>query len=268
MKLVYAFLFFLLFASSGKEPHHANAKVIMAIFAHPDDEAVTNVSALLARYAREGHTVYLVIATKGERGANQHAGVPAGDSLAQVRAGEAQCACKALGMDPPILLGLGDGGLAAGFTQIPVHQKIDSVLKKYKPDVIITWGPDGGYGHMDHRTVHTTVTDLFQAGDMHKKTKLYYAGMPTKFCRQWKEQAGGKIWMYNNWNGVTEEYLTTKVNVTAADAKKANTALLCHWSQFEPNAMEETGRWMKLTNDTVFLRPFLPVSKISYNLLQ
>ena len=79
-------------------------KTIMAVFAHPDDEAVTNVSALLARYAREGHIVYLVIATKGELGTNKHAAIPAGDSLAKVRAGEAACACTSLGIKPPILL--------------------------------------------------------------------------------------------------------------------------------------------------------------------
>jgi hypothetical protein len=45
-------------------------------FAHPDAEAVTNASSLLARYARDGYKVYLVIATKGEIGTRQHAGVP------------------------------------------------------------------------------------------------------------------------------------------------------------------------------------------------
>ncbi|HMU47382.1 MAG TPA: PIG-L family deacetylase [Chitinophagaceae bacterium] len=267
MKFLSVFLF-LLFASFGQQTHSADPKIIMAIFAHPDDEAVTNVSSLLSKYAREGHTVYLVIATKGELGTNAHAGIPAGDSLADVRAREAHCACKALGVEPPILLGLGDGSLASGFTQEPVHKKIDSVLKKYKPDIIITWGPDGGYGHMDHRTVHTTVTDLYQSGEINKKTVLYYAGMPTEFWRPWTEQKKGRIWMYNNWNTVAEKYLTTRIKVSETDLNKAIAALYCHWSQFPKEDMEETSRWMKSTNDTVFLRPFLPASKISYSLLQ
>lgn len=57
-------------------------KVIMAIFAHPDDEAVSNVSPLLTKYANEGYTVYLVIATKGELGVAKHANIPPGDTLA------------------------------------------------------------------------------------------------------------------------------------------------------------------------------------------
>ena len=263
-------LFFisLLLITALQQDKESSKKVIMAIFAHPDDEAVTNVSSLLARYAREGHTVYLVIATKDELGTNAHAGVPAGDSLSKVRAGEALCTGKALGIEPPILLGLDDGSLSKSFTQVPVHVKLDSVLKRYGPDIIITWGPDGGYGHMDHRTVHTTVTDLFQSGEMPKQTKLYYAGMPTKAWKQWKEQKKGKVWMYNNWNPVDDAYLTTRIKVTPDDLNKAVTALYCHWSQFPKEEMEETSKWMKSTNGIVYLRPYLPASKISYDLIR
>lgn len=267
MKFLSVFLF-LHFASFGQKQHNGGPKIIMAIFAHPDDEAVTNVSSLLAKYAREGHTVYLVIATKGELGTNTHAGIPAGDSLADVRAKEAHCACMALGIKPPVLLGLGDGSLAKGFTQEPVHKKIDSVLKKYRPDIIITWGPDGGYGHMDHRTVHTTVTDLYQSGEMDKRTVLYYAGMPTNLQQLWTGQKKGNIWMYNNWNTVAEKYLTTRIKVSETDLNKAVAALYCHWSQFPKKDMEETSRWMRSTDDTVFLRPFVPALKISNNLFQ
>lgn len=266
MKLISLFLF-LSFTTIRQQQPTGNKKTIMAVFAHPDDEAVTNISALLARYAREGNTVYLVIATKGELGTNQHAAIPAGDSLAHVRAAEAWCACKALGIEPPVLLGLNDGGLAKSFTQEPVHRKLDSVFKKYQPDIIITWGPDGGYGHMDHRTVHTTVTDLFQSGELDKKTKLYYTGVPTRLWRQWKEQKQGKIWIYNQWNPVAEEYLTTRIKVTEEDRNKAIAALYCHWSQFTKEEMEETGRWMRNTHDTIFLRPFLPVSKTRFELV-
>lgn len=266
MKLISLFL--LLSFTTIQQPQPTGIKkTIMAVFAHPDDEAVTNVSALLARYAREGNTVYLVIATKGELGINKHAGIPAGDSLAQVRAAEAACATKALGIEPPILLGLGDGGLAKGFTQEPVHKKLDSVFKKYQPDIIITWGPDGGYGHMDHRTVHTTVTDLFQSGDMPVSTKLYYTGMPTSVARQWMANKSGKIWMYNNWNTVSDKYLTTKIVCSKEDMNKAVAALYCHWSQFKKEDMEETSRWMRSTNDTVYLRPFHTVDKVTNDLL-
>ena len=101
-------------------------KVIMAVFAHADDEMV--ISPLLARYAREGHTVYLVIATKGELGVTRHANIPKGDSLALRRIVEASCAGKALGISEPIHLGLGDGSLAKDFTAAPLQINIDSVF--------------------------------------------------------------------------------------------------------------------------------------------
>jgi hypothetical protein len=84
---------------------------LVAVFAHPDDERI--VGPLLARYAREGHDMYLVIATDGRKGVREHAGIPAGDSLAHVRAGEARCAARELGIHPPTLLGFEDAGLAS-----------------------------------------------------------------------------------------------------------------------------------------------------------
>ncbi len=62
------------------------SKTILAIFAHPDDE--TTVSPLLAKYAAEGAKVYIAVATDGRLGVTEHAQIPAGDSLASVRAGE------------------------------------------------------------------------------------------------------------------------------------------------------------------------------------
>jgi len=258
----------LILTATRQQEHSGIKKKIMAVFAHPDDEAVTNTSALLARYAREGHTIYLVIATKGELGINAHAAIPAGDSLAKIRAGEAACAAAALGIEPPILLGLDDGSLAKGFTQEPVHKKLDSVFKKYQPDIIITWGPDGGYGHMDHRTVHTSVTDLFQSGNMPPGTRLYYTAMPASVARQWKDKKSGRIWMYNNWNSLADEFLTTKIACSREDMRKAVRALYCHWSQFTKEDLEETSRWMKSTRDTVFLRAFLPAATVGYDLFQ
>src|SRR6266540_6002529 len=82
----------------------AAARTLVAVFAHPDDETI--VSPALAYYARQGARVYVVIATDGRKGVSKHAGIPAGDSLATVRAGEARCSARELGVQPPILFGL------------------------------------------------------------------------------------------------------------------------------------------------------------------
>jgi hypothetical protein len=83
-------------------------RTLVAVFAHPDDETI--VSPALAQYARQGAKVYVVIATDGRKGVAKHAGIPAGDSLATVRAGEARCSARELGVQPPTMFGLEDAG--------------------------------------------------------------------------------------------------------------------------------------------------------------
>src|SRR3978361_1467508 len=82
-------------------------KVILAVFAHGDDEKV--VAPVLAKYAAAGADVYIAVATDGRYGVVDHAHIPAGDSLAYVRAGEIKCAAEQLGIHPPIFMGFQDG---------------------------------------------------------------------------------------------------------------------------------------------------------------
>ncbi len=260
-------LFLFCMASFFSVAQKGEKRIIMAIFAHADDEAVSNVTPLLTRYAHEGHSVYLVFATKGELGVAKHANIPAGDTLAITRAGEAECACEKLGIKPPILLGLGDGSLAKDFTGKPLHTKLDSVFILYMPDIVITWGPDGGYGHMDHRVVHNVVTELFQSGQYLKPTQLYYTGIPTE---NWKQTPGLKTWvkeMFAIWKPVKKEYLSTRIKCSKQNIMDATAAMQCHNSQFSKEEMEDIQRWMTNSNrGTVYLRPFIPVKKISYSL--
>ena len=79
----------------------------------------TIIAPLLSRYAREGVRVHLAIATNGDKGVREHAEIPAGTALAQARAAELDCACQALGIQPPILLGLPDGGMGQRQTRWP-----------------------------------------------------------------------------------------------------------------------------------------------------
>ena len=77
----------------------APARTLVAVFAHPDDESAA--SPLLARYARDGVKVHLIIATDGAAG-GQQTSIPRGPQLARARAEEARCATDALGAAPPI----------------------------------------------------------------------------------------------------------------------------------------------------------------------
>jgi len=243
-------------------------KIIMAVFAHPDDEI--DVMPLLSLYARKGDDVYLVIATKGEKGITEHAKIPAGDSLAGVRKGEALCVCQTLGIHDPILLGMNDGSLDEDFTAQPLHQKLDSIFRLYQPDAVITWGPEGGYGHMDHRIVHDVVTEIFQSGQLAKPKALYYSGIPSENFKELPDFKGEMInQLKAYWKPVKKEYLTTRIKFDKDDIDRSIRAMYCHKSQFSPEEMVDVKYWMeKMNKDTVYLRPFLPSMKIQFGLFE
>jgi LmbE family N-acetylglucosaminyl deacetylase len=219
---------------AGCAPHAARREsaetappTLVAIFAHPDDE--TLVAPALSRYAREGVRVFLVIATDGRRGAARHAGIPAGDSLAKVRADEARCSARALGIQPPILLGFPDAGLA-DFAPWPgkrldtLATRIDSILRAIRPSVVVTWGPEGGYGHSDHRLVGNAVTQLFQA-DAPSTMRLFSAGFPES------RTSTAPPWYGQQLHSVSPSLLTVSVTFTSADRDAAARSVACHWSQ-------------------------------------
>ena len=203
-------------------------RTLVAVFAHPDDE--TLVAPALARYAREGVRVFLVIATDGRRGANAHARIPAGDSLAMIRADEARCSARALGLEPPILLGFPDAGLA-DFAPWPgkrldtLATRIDAVLRALRPSVVVTWGPEGGYGHSDHRLAGNVVTQIFQSGALPSTTSLFYAGFPDA------RTSAAPPWYGQKLHPVSSALLTATVTFTSDDRQAAAKSVACHWSQ-------------------------------------
>ncbi len=205
-------------------------RTLAAVFAHPDDETIAG--PLLARYAREPRTrVILVVATNGEKGTRPFANIPAGEALAAVRAGEAACACAALGIEPPILLGLPDGGLASDDMPARLAAELRRVFGEVHPDVIVTWGPDGGSGHPDHRLVGAVVTQLVQAGET--TPLLYYPGLPKS-----RVAAAAKHLPFRAFGPVADEMLNARVPYTPEDEERARRALACHRSQFTPQAFE------------------------------
>ena len=130
------------------KPESGARRILLAVFAHPDDEAT--VSPVLAKYAAEGVTVYLAVATDGRLGVTPHAGIAAGDSLARVRSEELICAAEKLGIQPPITFGLQDQlkmGEGFGAFQEQLRSLRDNVTRLFttlKPDVILTGTHRGG----------------------------------------------------------------------------------------------------------------------------
>ena len=212
-------------------------RTLVAVVAHPDDETI--VSPVLARYSREGARVYVVVATDGRKGVAKHAGIPAGDSLAVVRAGEARCSARELGAQPPILLGLEDAGLAVispwpGEPLDRLARRLEAVIRELRPDAVITWGPEGGYGHADHRLVGDVVTQLFQAGAVPPAARLYFVGFTADRIANSPRWFGFQVYP------TAPALLTTTVPYDERDRAAARRALGCHRSQATQQEMDES----------------------------
>jgi LmbE family N-acetylglucosaminyl deacetylase len=231
----------------------AEQKTILAVFAHPDDE--TLVGPLLSAYARKGVRVKLVIATDGDKGASPHAGIAPGPALATVRAQEAQCASRALGIEAPILLGFADGELGR-FTLPPwqhlgrLERELQGLMAKIRPDAVITFGPEGAYGHPDHRLVGTVVTQIVQAGVDGAPSALFFPGFPKD--RLPKSGDGGAAW-----SPTERRFLTVRVPYDEKDLAATRAAIACHKSQFPASDIASMAEWIdQVLGGHVYLRPW------------
>lgn len=221
---------------------------LVAVFAHPDDERI--VGPLLARYAREGHDVHLVIATDGRLGVREHAGVPAGDSLATVRAEETRCATEELGIHPPILLGFEDAGLASFDNLGRLRDELRRVFRDLEPDAIITFGPEGGTGHPDHRLVGVVVTEVVQSGGAGIPQALYHPSLPAERMEH-APPARPEV------TAMPQRHLSVAVPFAPEDFDAGRRAFACHHTQYTGEEMNAIMRYLQHGFDgAVHLRPW------------
>jgi len=146
---------------------------LLLVHAHPDDESLWT-GGTIARYAAAGVQVTLVTCTLGEEGeiipeSLRELAADSADQLGGYRIGELRGACAALGVSDHRWLGgpgrwrdSGMAGVAANahpraFAGGSVNDQtaaLRAVLDDVRPQVVITYGPDGGYGHPDHIRAH------------------------------------------------------------------------------------------------------------------
>jgi len=129
---------------------------ILGIFAHPDDE-VFCAGGTLARYAAAGAETMVVSATCGQAGQIRDGRIATRQTIGQVRERELRAACARLGVRHARCLDHLDGALPAVDPAL-LAADIAGIVNAFAPDIVITFGPDGGYGHPDHVAIGAAVT--------------------------------------------------------------------------------------------------------------
>lgn len=171
-------------------PSPSPRRTLLAIFAHPDDEAFGSGGALTLA-AANGAAVHLVCATRGESGRITDPAIDPDADVGRLREGELRDACRELGIEPPILLDFHDSGrkertrhddpkALMNVDETELETAILAAIGRLEPDALLTFDPHGIYGHIDHLKVHRAATAAFwSAGSVTDRPprRLYYVAM-------------------------------------------------------------------------------------------
>ena len=147
-------------------------RTVLVVYAHPDDESFGN-GGTLVRYAAEGVAVHYACATRGECGTIDPKFLVGYADAAALRTAELECAARALGLSAVHYLNYRDSGMPGtpdnsnpkAFEQAPfdhVVGQLVALIRTLQPQVILTFGPYGGYGHPDHIKANRTTEAAFQ----------------------------------------------------------------------------------------------------------
>lgn len=155
-------------------------QVLLGVFAHPDDESLS-CGGLLARCAAADAAVTVLCLTRGEGGPGGDAGTGEDEAAVRRRLGERRtreldAAARVLGVSDLVVLDHADGMLPwidAAVLEADIHRAVE----RLRPDVIVTFGPDGLYWHPDHISVYERTTAVVAAMGAGAPA-LYYVTMP------------------------------------------------------------------------------------------
>lgn len=247
-------------------------KRILAVLAHPDDESF-GMGGTLAKYASEGAKVQLICATRGEAGDVDPDWLEGYQTIADLRVAELNCAARALGLDQVHLLAYRDSGMSGSKeNQHPralINAPLESVVREivdtirtFKPQVVLTFDPIGGYRHPDHIYIHRAATRAFSlAADPeyrsdsppHQASYLYYHTIPRYFIRfniRLLKLLGRDPSRYGKNQDIDltkmagEDFPThVRINYSAVKDRKIN-ASICHASQGGQGLTRGPMRWI------------------------
>ncbi|MFE9850594.1 PIG-L family deacetylase [Streptomyces sp. NPDC005576] len=178
---------------------------LMAVHAHPDDEA-TSTGGVLARYAAEGIRTVLVTCTDGGCG-DGPGGVKPGDpghdpaAVASMRRQELEASCEVLKISDLEMLDYADSGMVGwpsndapgSFWQTPVSEsaaRLADLMRQYRPDVVVTYDENGFYGHPDHiqaNRITMAALEMIAQDPTALTPKVYWTTMPRSMMQRFGE---------------------------------------------------------------------------------
>jgi LmbE family N-acetylglucosaminyl deacetylase len=222
---------------------------LMAVHAHPDDEAIST-GGVLARYSAEGVRTVLVTCTNGELG-DAPGGIKPGEPghdeavVVPLRRQELEASCEVLGITNLELLGYHDSGMEGwpqndapdSFWRTPVAvagSRLAALMRAFEPQVVVTYDENGFYGHPDHiqanRVTHAAMAESGIGA------KLYYTAMARSRLHGFRDlmaEAGMEVPEEVQENpdfGTPDELITTNVDCSAFTRQKY-ASLAAHASQ-------------------------------------
>jgi LmbE family N-acetylglucosaminyl deacetylase len=205
------------------------SKTILAVFPHPDDESA--IAEVMIKYTEIGYNVQIIIATDGKDG-TRVTKIPAGDSLGNLRKEETRCACRKMGIADPIFLGIerldtriGTGKFFGEYKKYLI--KLKEQIVKFKPEFIITFGPDGDTHHSEHTVCGSGVTEILLAEGWVEKYPLYYVA--------WTKEQGERM----DLGYVNEQYLNIKIEYTQEQENKGLEIIPCYVTQYTAEEMKQ-----------------------------
>jgi len=203
---------------------------LLLVMAHPDDETF-GAGGLVLRHTRAGIPTYLICATYGEAG---WSGKPPGakkEDLRDIRAKELEEAAAALALSGVELWDYPDGGVSAA-DHPQISQRITEQIAKLRPRAVVGWGPDGGYGHLDHIWIGACTDAAIVALDEAERPALYHLAIDQHLAEFYREamrlgaKDGGMALQ-------TQDSVDIVIELNADEVMMKLRAIDCHQSQLE-----------------------------------
>jgi N-acetyl-1-D-myo-inositol-2-amino-2-deoxy-alpha-D-glucopyranoside deacetylase len=237
-------------------------RALLAVHAHPDDECIS-MGGALARYAADGVRTILITCTDGAVGEISDPALATPDNLAEVRSRELDASVGILKIARLVKLGYRDSGMAGtpdnehpeSFAQANLAEAVERVvrvIREERPQIVVTYDENGGYGHPDHIRSHLVgvaafhaagdPTEFPNAGPAWSPDKLYYVVTPqsavARFAALIEESGLDSPWATRSAEGtadlprfgVDDERVTTRLDVSDYISVK-RASMLAHRTQ-------------------------------------